>query len=196
MKSLGRWGVAICAALMLPAVASAADMYLQIKGVAGEPRVVACAAGACVVTDLASGRYSVWVCDGQGQVIPTDISLEYLLGPEYEPVTFPDDYWPPVTALASEQQWHDTLDAYRRDLDRVEAFVRDADLDLYTASTYVWEPAHTPLRTVLVMADHAAYHGGELGILRQVMGLWAPQRVDHFTLAASITQNLGAEPSA
>ncbi len=80
MKCLGRWVVAICVALMLPAVASAAaDMYLQIKGVAGEPRVVACAAGACVVTDLGSGRYSVWVCDAQGKVIPTDITLEYAL---------------------------------------------------------------------------------------------------------------------
>jgi hypothetical protein len=29
-----------------------------------------------------------------------------------------------------------------------------------------------------------------------VMGLWARQRVDHFTLAASVTQNLGPEPSA
>ena len=115
--------------------------------------------------------------------------LEYLLGPVYEPVTFPDDYWPPTAALASEQQWHDTLAAYRHDLDRVETFVRDEGLDLYTAASHVWEAAHTPLRTVLVMADHAAYHGGEIGILRQVMGLWTPDRIDHFTVAASVTQN-------
>ena len=115
--------------------------------------------------------------------------LEYLLGPAYEAVTFPDDYWPPATATASEQQWHDTIQSYRVDLDRVEAFVRTEGLDLYTAAPHVWEAAHTPLRTVLVMADHAAYHGGELGILRQVMGLWAPDRVDHFTVEAVVSQN-------
>ena len=71
----------------------------------------------------------------------------------------------------------------------MEAFVRTEGLDLYTAAPHVWEAAHTPLRTVLVMADHAAYHGGELGILRQVMGLWAPDRVDHFTVEAVVSQN-------
>jgi hypothetical protein len=39
------------------------------------------------------------------------------------------------------------------------------------------------------MADHAAYHGGEIGILRQVMGLWMPDRIDHFALASTVTQN-------
>ena len=73
--------------------------------------------------------------------------LEYLLGPVYEPVTFPDAYWLATSAVASEQQWHDTLAAYR------------------------WE----------------------LGILRQVMGLWAPERIDHFTADASVTQNAPPE---
>ncbi len=120
--------------------------------------------------------------------------LDYLLGPAYEPVTFPDDYWPPAAAVASEQQWHDTLAAYRNDLDRVEAFVRDEGLDLYSAASHVWEAAHTPLRTVLVMVDHAAYHGGEIGILRQVMGLWTPERVDHFTIDAAVSQNAPSPP--
>ena len=133
-------------------------------------------------------RYTFWHLIEHVRFCQNDM-LEYLLGPEYEPVTFPDDYWPSASAMASEQQWHDTVGAYRHDLDRVEAFVRDEGLNLCTASTYVWESAHTPLRTVLVMADHAAYHGGELGILRQVMGLWMPDRIDHFTAHASVTQN-------
>jgi hypothetical protein len=43
------------------------------------------------------------------------------------------------------------------------------------------------------MADHAAYHGGEMGILRQVMGLWSPERLDNFTIAAAVNQN--ADPT-
>jgi hypothetical protein len=42
----------------------------------------------------------------------------------------------------------------------------------------------------MVMTDHAAYHGGEIGILRQVLGLWDAARVDVFTEHASVTQNL------
>lgn len=33
-------------------------------------------------------------------------------------------------------------------------------------------PGHTLLREVRVDADHNAYHVGEFGIMRQVMGTW------------------------
>lgn len=116
--------------------------------------------------------------------------LDYLRNPAYRAVIFPDDYWPPASEVASRQRWDDTLAAYRTDLDEVEAFVRDAGTDLFLAAPQAWEPTHTPLRTVLVMADHAAYHGGEIGILRQVLGLWGTTRVDSFTEHAAVTQNL------
>ena len=78
MKNFTRWLLPLGAALLVPAFASAAtDMFLQIKGVKGEARVVACPGGACVVTDLGPGKYSVLVCDAQGRVIPTDIALDY-----------------------------------------------------------------------------------------------------------------------
>lgn len=117
--------------------------------------------------------------------------LDYLVNGDYEAVTFPDDYWPDRSTLASPQQWDDTLALFRTDLDRVEAFIADAGLDIYTATAHAWEPHHSPLHTVLVMADHASYHAGEIGILRQVMNLWSPDRVDHFTLSSSVTQNIG-----
>jgi hypothetical protein len=37
-------------------------------------------------------------------------------------------------------------------------------------------PGHTILREVRLVADHNAYHIGELAILRQVMGTWPPGR--------------------
>ncbi len=116
--------------------------------------------------------------------------LEYLANADYEAVTFPDDYWPACDVMASEQQWQDTIAAYSADVDRVAAFVTDGDRDIYTAAAHAWESHHSPLQTVLVMADHASYHAGEIGILRQVMGLWAPARIDHFTVGAIVTQNL------
>jgi hypothetical protein len=75
--------VALCAALLLPVMASAsADMFLQIKGATGETRVVACTAGACVVEGLAIGQYSALVCDEQGKVVPSNMVLDYtIIGP-------------------------------------------------------------------------------------------------------------------
>ncbi len=115
--------------------------------------------------------------------------LDYLRNPEYRAGGFPDDYWPGSTVEASEQQWIDSVESFRSDLDAVESFVLDEDRDLWVAAPQAWEPAHTPLRTVMVMIDHNAYHGGEIGVLRQVLGLWSDQRVDTFTVNAEHTQN-------
>jgi hypothetical protein len=70
----------LCATLLLPVIASAAaDMFLQIKDAKGEARVVACAAGVCVIDGLAVGQYSVWVCDAQGKLIPTNLTLDHTI---------------------------------------------------------------------------------------------------------------------
>lgn len=115
--------------------------------------------------------------------------LDYLRRADYEAARFPDDYWPAPDTTASEQQWVDSIAAFTADLDAVEAFVRDESVDLWTPAPQAWEPNHTPLRTVMVMIDHNAYHAGELGILRQVLGLWSSDRLDTFTLHAIETQN-------
>ncbi len=71
---------ALCAALLLPVMASASsDMFLQIKDAKGETRVVACAAGACVVDGLLTGQYSALVCDAQGKVVPSNMVLDYMI---------------------------------------------------------------------------------------------------------------------
>jgi hypothetical protein len=67
----------VCAALLPLASSAAVDMYLQIKDAKGETHVVQCPAGACVVTGLAPGQYSVLVCDAQGKVLPSNVTLEY-----------------------------------------------------------------------------------------------------------------------
>jgi DinB superfamily len=137
-------------------------------------------------------EYSFWHLVEHVRFCQADM-LDYLENPRYRAVTFPDDYWPAPASTASEQQWHDTIDAYQNDVDRVAAFITDEALDIYTPAAHAWEQHHTPVHTLLVMADHAAYHGGELGILRQTMGLWSPKRLDHFTIAAAVTQN--ADPA-
>jgi hypothetical protein len=115
--------------------------------------------------------------------------LDYLGNPGYRAGVFPDDYWPGTNTNASEQQWRDSVESFRSDLDAVAAFVLDDDRDLWVAAPQAWESAHTPLRTVMVMIDHNAYHAGEIGVLRQVMGLWSNDRVDTFTVNAEHTQN-------
>jgi hypothetical protein len=136
-------------------------------------------------------EYTFWQLVEHVRFCQIDL-LDYLRKPDYRPVVFPDDYWPAADTMASSQQWLDSVESFRADLHAVEAFVQDDEVDLWTPAPQAWEPAHTPLRTVMVMIDHNAYHGGEMGILRQVTGLWPDSRVDTFTVAAVETQNLSS----
>ena len=64
--------------------------------------------------------------------------------------------------------------AFRRDLDALIARLRTRTTDLFGTVPVV--ARHAVLREALVVADHNAYHAGELGILRQVADAWPTHR--------------------
>jgi hypothetical protein len=69
---------ALLVALLLPAAAAASsNMYLQFTDANGVARVIECQSGACVTDQLVAGQYSVLVCDAEGTIVPTDMTLDY-----------------------------------------------------------------------------------------------------------------------
>ena len=96
--------------------------------------------------------------------------LEYCLGEGYVEKTWPDDFWPARDAIATRNDWDDTIRAFKSDLEALKALVRDPSRDLF--AVLPGTPGHTLLREVRIVGDHNAYHLGEFGILRQVMATW------------------------
>jgi hypothetical protein len=97
--------------------------------------------------------------------------LDFCVNPEYEEMTWPDDYWPRQPAPPSAKAWDESLAAYRADLAKMQALVRDPAIDLFarvpqgTGQTY--------LREALLVADHTAYHVGQIVLVRRQLGIWA-----------------------
>ncbi len=60
------------------------------------------------------------------------------------------------------------------ELDELITLVENPDTDLY--APIPWGGDHTILREILIIADHNAYHVGELAIMRQAMGTWPEGR--------------------
>ena len=114
--------------------------------------------------------YTCWHLIEHLRITQWDI-LNYIRNPNYEYREWPKDYWPAQDAQADEAAWQHTIDQFHADQDALEAIVRDPKTDL-TAQIPHGEQGHTVLREILVVADHNAYHIGELGILRQVMDAW------------------------
>ncbi len=113
--------------------------------------------------------YTFWHLIEHLRLTQADI-LEYLTTADYREREWPRDYWPAPDAQATKQDWDESLAAFERDLAAIVAIVADEQRSLL--ATVPSNGQHTVLREALIVADHNAYHIGELGILRQVCGAW------------------------
>lgn len=113
--------------------------------------------------------YTPWQLLEHVRIAQWDI-LEFIRNPDHVSPDWPSGYWPGEEAQAGEDQWRQTIAEFRSDLDSLREIVRSPDADLTAPLPHA--PAYNILREILVVSDHNAYHIGELGILRQVMGWW------------------------
>ncbi|MCB8982530.1 MAG: DinB family protein [Ardenticatenaceae bacterium] len=114
--------------------------------------------------------YTFWHLLEHLRISQYDI-LDYIRNPAYEELDFPDDLWPAREAETDRAGWQATIDQFLADRQALVDIVRDPATDLLAQIPHGWE-GHNVLREILVVADHNAYHVGELGILRQVVGCW------------------------
>ncbi len=111
--------------------------------------------------------YSSWQLLEHLRITQRDI-IDFIRDPNYREMTWPDDYWPAPDATTDAAGWARTIAEFHADAATLEALATDPDRDLHAAIP--WDDGQTLLRELLVVADHNAYHTGELAILRQVMG--------------------------
>jgi len=117
---------------------------------------------------LSEDGHTIWELLEHLRIAQEDI-LRYTLEPGWTSPEWPDGYWPAVEA-PTEEQWRDSLAAFRRDLEAVEGLVRDPARDL-TAEIPHGE-GRSYLREVLLVADHNAYHAGQVVEIRRSVGAW------------------------
>jgi hypothetical protein len=95
--------------------------------------------------------------------------VAFMEDPGYVAPAWPDAYWPPSPAPPSPTAWNEAVVAVRRDRERLRAIaMHTSDL----SSAIPWGGGKTYLRTLLVAADHAAYHIGQIVAVRRMLGAW------------------------
>jgi len=115
--------------------------------------------------------YSVWALVEHLRRAQHDI-LVYCRDPDYEMPDWPNDFWPDAPAPPSDEAWTESLQQVEDDRAAVGDLVRDETLDLY--DTVPSSDEHTYLREVMLVADHNAYHVGQIVAVRRQLGLWPP----------------------
>jgi uncharacterized damage-inducible protein DinB len=114
-------------------------------------------------------EYSAWQLVEHMRLAQEDI-LDFCVNPKYvHTMKWPDDYWP-APAPASAEAWKQSLDSFTRTRDKMKALARDTN-DL-TAKVPTGKGDQTYLRAILLVADHTAYHVGQLVALRRALGIW------------------------
>jgi hypothetical protein len=80
----------------------------------------------------------------------------------------PDDYWPATEAPPSEDAWDKSVERFQMDLKDFQELVADTKHDLLARIPL--GAKETLLRKALTLADHNAYHLGQLVFLRKTLG--------------------------
>lgn len=116
-------------------------------------------------------EYTFWHLVEHLRLAQRDV-LEYITARTYRWPTFPDDLWPAPDAVTDMAGWEASVADFLADRQALADLVTDPETDLFAPLPHSGELKHTVVREIHVIAAHNAYHTGELGILRQVMGLW------------------------
>lgn len=96
--------------------------------------------------------------------------LDFCINPKYIPKDFPSGYWPPNDAPAKADDWDKSLKSFRTDLGAMEQLVAKRSTDLFAPIPH--GEGQTILREALLIADHNAYHLGQVVTLRRLLDAW------------------------
>ncbi len=113
--------------------------------------------------------HSVWELVEHLRLAQRDL-LDFCRDPNYVAPKWPDDYWPSSAAPPDSAAWDRSLSAFRADRQALQAFAADPALDLTARIPH--GTGQTYLRSILLVADHNAYHIGQVVAVRQQLGAW------------------------
>jgi hypothetical protein len=115
--------------------------------------------------------YSAWQILEHIRIAQKDI-LNFSAPPTggYHALKWPEEYWPKQTAPASNQAWDQAVAEVLGDRAKFKALIARPEADL--AKPFLWGTGQNLLREALLIADHNAYHVGELIVLRRLLGAW------------------------
>ena len=84
---------------------------------------------------------------------------------------WPEDYWPQNPAPPGAKAWDESIAGFKADRDKLKELARDSRVDLF-ALVPTGKGQQTYLRAILLVADHNAYHLGQMVAVRRALGVW------------------------
>ena len=113
--------------------------------------------------------YNLWQLTEHIRITQWDI-VEFCINPNHKSPDWPDEYWDSSAHQPSLEQWNNSLYQIKADRERFLQLLQDPAVDLYKPLAH--GTGQNILREALLIADHTAYHTGEIIVLRRLLKIW------------------------
>ena len=113
--------------------------------------------------------HSVWEILEHMRIATWDI-LEFSRDAQHVSPKWPDGYWPKSPKPPNEKAWAKSVQAVNADIKAMSKLIAADSTDLYAPIPH--GDGQTILREALLIANHNAYHLGELVLVRRLLGAW------------------------
>jgi len=110
--------------------------------------------------------YTAWQLLEHMRIAQWDI-LEFSRNPKHVSPDWPAGYWPQTEAPAAKSGWDESVSRFKNDLEVMRKLVSSPDTDLFSLIPH--GTGQTILREAMLLADHNAYHLGQLVLLRKLL---------------------------
>jgi DinB superfamily len=114
-------------------------------------------------------EHSPWQLLEHLRIAQWDI-LEFSRDAKHKSPDWPKGYWPATPEPPDGKAWEKSVHAFRKDLKAMCDLVNDKSTDLFAKIAH--GDGQTILREALLIADHNAYHVGQLVLVRRLLGAW------------------------
>lgn len=113
--------------------------------------------------------HTAWQLLEHLRIVQWDI-LQFCLNSAHISPKFHRGYWPRYARPKDIDEWDHTAARFRDDLSGIIEMVNDYDIELLAPIPH--GSGQTYLREVLLVADHNAYHLGQIVTLRRALDIW------------------------
>jgi hypothetical protein len=113
--------------------------------------------------------HSPWELLEHMRIAQWDI-LEFSRDPKHVSPDWPAGYWPESPEPPNTKTWEKSLKIFARDLAAMKKLAGNPKTDLFAEIPH--GTGQTILREALLVADHNAYHLGQVIVLRRLLGAW------------------------
>ena len=117
----------------------------------------------------AGAPHSAWQLLEHMRIAQWDI-LEFSRNAKHVSPEWPEGYWPASERPPTDAAWKKSIAAIKRDRRAMERLVENPRTDLFSKIPH--GTGQNILREALLIADHNAYHIGQLLLVRRLLGAW------------------------